>query len=152
MLISSDCALGRVALRPPGSLVLIGGTSGRRASAGPLICAVTAAMPTLARSLAFELAPVRVNLVAPGFVDTPLSASILGKGLETAQHEQLRATLPNSARRGGRGRGCARSRPNGQHRSDGCDLRHRRRPTAGRSLSSSGESAVTPRHTPTPPM
>jgi NAD(P)-dependent dehydrogenase (short-subunit alcohol dehydrogenase family) len=85
--------LAGVALRPAGSLVLIGGTSGRRASAGPLISAVTAAMPALTRSLALELAPVRVNLVAPGFVDTPLSASILGKGLD-ARREQLRATLP----------------------------------------------------------
>ena len=40
-----------------------------------------------------ELAPVGVNLVAPEFVDTPLSASILGKGLD-ARREQLRATLP----------------------------------------------------------
>jgi NAD(P)-dependent dehydrogenase (short-subunit alcohol dehydrogenase family) len=85
--------LARDALRPRGSLLLIGGTNGRRASAGPLICAVTAAMPALARSLAFELAPVRVNLLAPGFVDTPLSAAILGKELD-ARREQLRATLP----------------------------------------------------------
>jgi NAD(P)-dependent dehydrogenase (short-subunit alcohol dehydrogenase family) len=85
--------LARPALRPPGSLVLIGGTAGRRASAGPLISAVTAAMPALTRSLALELAPVRVNLVAPGFVDTPLSAALLGRELD-ARREQLRAMLP----------------------------------------------------------
>jgi NAD(P)-dependent dehydrogenase (short-subunit alcohol dehydrogenase family) len=50
-------------------------------------------MPALTRSLALELAPVRVNLIAPGFVDTPLSASILGEGLD-ARREQLRGTLP----------------------------------------------------------
>jgi NAD(P)-dependent dehydrogenase (short-subunit alcohol dehydrogenase family) len=50
-------------------------------------------MPALARSLALELAPIRVNLIAPGFVDTPLSAAILGDGLD-ARREQLRATLP----------------------------------------------------------
>jgi NAD(P)-dependent dehydrogenase (short-subunit alcohol dehydrogenase family) len=44
-------------------------------------------------NLALELAPIRINLVAAGFVDTPLSASILGDGLE-ARREQLRATLP----------------------------------------------------------
>jgi NAD(P)-dependent dehydrogenase (short-subunit alcohol dehydrogenase family) len=81
------------ALQPSGSLLLIGGTGGRRPSAGPLISAVTAAMPALTRSLAVELAPVRVNLIAPGFVDTPLSAAILGDGLD-ARREQLRATLP----------------------------------------------------------
>jgi len=44
-------------------------------------------------ALALELAPLRINLIAAGFVDTPLSASILGDGLE-ARREQLRATLP----------------------------------------------------------
>ena len=81
------------ALRPTGSLLLIGGTPGRRPSAGPLISAVTVAMPALTRSLALELAPIRVNLIAPGFVDTPLSASLLGEDLD-ARREQLRATLP----------------------------------------------------------
>ena len=47
----------------------------------------------LTANLALELAPVRVNLIAAGFVDTPLSASLLGDGLE-ARREQLRATLP----------------------------------------------------------
>jgi len=85
--------LAKDALQPTGSLLLIGGTGGRRPSAGPLISAVTAAMPALTRSLAVELAPIRVNLVAPGFVDTPLSASILGDQL-SARREELRATLP----------------------------------------------------------
>jgi NAD(P)-dependent dehydrogenase (short-subunit alcohol dehydrogenase family) len=85
--------MAKDALQPGGSLLLIGGTGGRRPSAGPLISAVTAAMPALARSLAIELSPIRVNLIAPGFVDTPLSASILRDGLD-ARREQLRATLP----------------------------------------------------------
>jgi NAD(P)-dependent dehydrogenase (short-subunit alcohol dehydrogenase family) len=85
--------LAKDALHPTGSLLLIGGTGGRRPSAGPLISAVTAAMPALARSLALELAPVRVNVIAPGFVDTPLSATILGEGLDR-RRERLRATLP----------------------------------------------------------
>jgi NAD(P)-dependent dehydrogenase (short-subunit alcohol dehydrogenase family) len=85
--------LAKDAIRTGGSLVLIGGTGGRRPSAGPLIAAVTASMAALTRSLALELAPVRVNLIAPGFVDTPLSAAILGDALE-ARREQLRATLP----------------------------------------------------------
>ena len=74
--------LAQDALKPTGSLLLIGGTGGRRPTAGPLISAVTAAMPALARSLALELAPIRVNVIAPGFVDTPLSAAILGDGLD----------------------------------------------------------------------
>ena len=50
-------------------------------------------MPAMTKNLALELAPVRVNLIAAGFVDTPLSASILGNQLD-ARREQLRATLP----------------------------------------------------------
>ena len=78
---------------PGGSLVLMGGTGGRSANAGSLITAVTAAMPALTRSLALELAPVRVNLIAPGFVDTGLSAALLRDQLE-ARRAELRATLP----------------------------------------------------------
>jgi NAD(P)-dependent dehydrogenase (short-subunit alcohol dehydrogenase family) len=82
------------AVRPGGAVVLIGGTGGRRIGLGlGIVSAVTAAMPPLTASLALELAPVRVNLIAPGFVDTPLSATILGDGLE-ARREQLRSTLP----------------------------------------------------------
>ena len=80
-------------VRPGGSVLFIGGTGGRRPAAGPLISAMTAAMSALTRSLALEIAPVRVNLIAPGFVDTPLSATILGDQLD-ARREQLRQTLP----------------------------------------------------------
>lgn len=85
-------ALG--AVRPGGSLLFIGGTGGR--SRGPglvLIGALTAALPAVVENLAVELAPIRVNLVAPGFVDTALSASLLGDQL-AARREQLRAALP----------------------------------------------------------
>jgi NAD(P)-dependent dehydrogenase (short-subunit alcohol dehydrogenase family) len=58
-----------------------------------LIGALTAAMPALAKNLAVEIAPVRVNLIAARFVDTPLSASLLGNQID-ARREQLRTTLP----------------------------------------------------------
>ena len=54
---------------------------------------MTAAMPALVANLALEIAPIRVNLLAAGFVDTPLSASLLGDQLE-ARREELRSTLP----------------------------------------------------------
>ena len=85
-------AVGRV--RPLGTLLFMGGTGGR--SRGPglsLIAAITAAQPALVANLAVEVAPIRVNLIAAGFVDTPLSASLLGADLDK-RREQLRATLP----------------------------------------------------------
>jgi len=81
-------------VRTGGTLLFMGGTGGRRAAVGfALISALTAAGPALIANLAVELAPVRVNLIAAGFVDTPLSAAILGDQLD-ARREQLRTTLP----------------------------------------------------------
>jgi NAD(P)-dependent dehydrogenase (short-subunit alcohol dehydrogenase family) len=81
-------------MRLGGTLLLMGGTGGRRIRRGlGIVSAATAALPPFVAALALELAPVRVNLIAPGFVDTPLSASLLGDGLE-ARRQQLRGTLP----------------------------------------------------------
>jgi NAD(P)-dependent dehydrogenase (short-subunit alcohol dehydrogenase family) len=77
-----------------GSLLFMGGTGGRRISRElGLFSAATAVLPAFTAALALQLAPVRVNLIAAGFVDTPLSASLLGDGLE-ARREELRSTLP----------------------------------------------------------
>jgi NAD(P)-dependent dehydrogenase (short-subunit alcohol dehydrogenase family) len=81
-------------VRPGGTLIFMGGTGGRRTAPGlAFISALTAASPALIRNLALELAPIRVNLIAAGFVDTPLSAALLGNQLD-ARREQLRRTLP----------------------------------------------------------
>jgi NAD(P)-dependent dehydrogenase (short-subunit alcohol dehydrogenase family) len=81
-------------MRPGGTLVLVGGTGGRRVRHGlGIMSAATAALPPFTAALALELAPVRVNLIAAGFVDTPLSASLLGDRLEE-RREELRSTLP----------------------------------------------------------
>jgi NAD(P)-dependent dehydrogenase (short-subunit alcohol dehydrogenase family) len=81
-------------IRPGGTLLFMGGTGGRRVGHGlGIASAATAAIPPFTAALALELAPVRVNLIAAGFVDTPLSASLLGDGLE-ARRDELRATLP----------------------------------------------------------
>src|SRR5262249_43503626 len=69
-------------VRPPGSLIFMGGTGARRPRIGLGIASTaTVALPTLIANLALELAPIRVNLIAAGFVDTSLSASILGDDL-----------------------------------------------------------------------
>jgi NAD(P)-dependent dehydrogenase (short-subunit alcohol dehydrogenase family) len=82
-------------MRPGGTLIFMGGTGGRRISRDlGIVSAATATLPPLTATLALELAPVRVNLIAAGFVDTPLSASFFSaEGLE-ARREELRRTLP----------------------------------------------------------
>jgi NAD(P)-dependent dehydrogenase (short-subunit alcohol dehydrogenase family) len=81
-------------VRPGGTLLFMGGIGGRRTGTGMgVVATVTAALPALTASLALELAPVRVNLIAAGFVDTALSASLLGDELDNRRN-QLRATLP----------------------------------------------------------
>ena len=80
-------------VRPGGSIILMSGTGGRSPRASSTVAAVTAATPALTRSLALELAPVRVNAIAPGFVDTALSARVLGDDLDS-RRDELRRTLP----------------------------------------------------------
>lgn len=81
-------------MRPGGTLLLMGGTGGRKISRDlGIVSAATAVLPPFTAALALALAPVRVNLIAAGFVDTPLSASLLGDGLD-ARRDELRTTLP----------------------------------------------------------
>jgi NAD(P)-dependent dehydrogenase (short-subunit alcohol dehydrogenase family) len=85
-------AVGR--MRPGGTLLFMGGTGGRKISrALGIASAATAALPPFVAALALEIAPVRANLIAAGFVDTPLSASLLGDQLDERRN-QLRTTLP----------------------------------------------------------
>jgi NAD(P)-dependent dehydrogenase (short-subunit alcohol dehydrogenase family) len=85
---------GTPRMRPGGTVLFMGGTGARRPGIGlALIAAVSAALPPLVANLALELAPVRVNLIAAGFVDTPLSASLLGDQLDERRTD-LRNTLP----------------------------------------------------------
>jgi NAD(P)-dependent dehydrogenase (short-subunit alcohol dehydrogenase family) len=87
-------AAGR--MRPGGTLLFVGGTGGRRISRElGIFSAATAVLPPFAATLALTLAPVRVNLIAAGFVDTPLAASYFedADDLEKRRGE-LRAMLP----------------------------------------------------------
>ena len=84
-------AVGRV--RPGGTLLFMAGTSREQGTGMSLMAAASAALPALIANLAFEVAPIRVNLIAAGFVDSPLSASLLGDDLDK-RRDQLRATLP----------------------------------------------------------
>jgi len=85
-------AAGR--MRPGGTVLLMGSTGARRIGQGEGIAsAAFDALPPFVAALSLELAPVRVNLIAAGFVDTPLSASLLGDKL-SERRDELRRTLP----------------------------------------------------------
>ena len=80
-------------MRPGGTLLFVGDTAGRAPAAGPVVTTLAVGLPALTKNLALELAPIRVNLIATGFVDTPPSAATLGDHVD-ARREHLRATLP----------------------------------------------------------
>ena len=73
-------------IRAGGSLTLVSGfLSIRPRPAAAIIGAANGALESLARSLALELAPVRVNCVSPGIIDTPIRAGMP----EAARREML---------------------------------------------------------------
>src|SRR5476651_1813953 len=64
-------------IRAGGSLTLVSGyLSIRPRPAAAIVGAANGALESLARSLALELAPVRVNCVSPGIIDTPIRAAM----------------------------------------------------------------------------
>jgi NAD(P)-dependent dehydrogenase (short-subunit alcohol dehydrogenase family) len=84
-------AVGKV--RPGGTLLFMGAAGERVAPGIGAFAPAAAALPPLTATLALEIAPIRVNLIAAGFVDTPLSATLLGTDLDKRRAE-LRSTLP----------------------------------------------------------
>src|SRR3984893_3920442 len=64
-------------IRPRGSLTLVSGYLSIRPRPNSAIIAVAnGALESLARALALELGPVRVNCVSPGIIDTPIRAAM----------------------------------------------------------------------------
>jgi NAD(P)-dependent dehydrogenase (short-subunit alcohol dehydrogenase family) len=62
-----------------GSITLISGVRADRPISGTTMTTVgVAAAEAFTRNLALELAPIRVNAVAPGWTDTPLVSNVLG--------------------------------------------------------------------------
>jgi NAD(P)-dependent dehydrogenase (short-subunit alcohol dehydrogenase family) len=79
-------------LRPAGTLLFIGCTDGRQAIEGvAFLSAITAALAVMTKSLASQLAPIRVNLIAAGFVDTHGSSA---EDRVRTRRAQLDSTLP----------------------------------------------------------
>ncbi|TBE87802.1 SDR family oxidoreductase [Rhizobium ruizarguesonis] len=77
-----------------GSLTFISGYLGERPNANSVLQgAINAALDSLARGLALELSPVRVNTVSPGLIDTPFWSK-LDEGSREALFDRAAANLP----------------------------------------------------------
>jgi NAD(P)-dependent dehydrogenase (short-subunit alcohol dehydrogenase family) len=65
--------LGGQHLSPNGAIVLVSGSPARKAKPGQIaLSSVGAAVEAMARAVAPEIAPKRINVVAPGSIDTPM--------------------------------------------------------------------------------
>ena len=125
-------AAGKV--RPGGTLLFMSGTGGRRTAPGQaLISAMTGALPALTKNLALELAPIRVNLIAAGFVDTGLVRHAARRPTGGAPRAASQDAADPARRGPGRHRRLGRP-PHDQHGHHRRDPRHRRRPAVGRGL------------------
>lgn len=63
-----------------GSITLVGGAASRKHAPGrPVMAAINAALEAFGKANAIDLAPVRVNVIAPGLVDTPAYAGMPGE-------------------------------------------------------------------------
>lgn len=81
-------------IRPNGSIVLSGGIAGIRPSSGwSLAASVCGAIDSLVRALAVELAPLRINAVAPGLVRTELWRD-MSEHERQALYQSVAARLP----------------------------------------------------------
>jgi NAD(P)-dependent dehydrogenase (short-subunit alcohol dehydrogenase family) len=85
----------------PGSITFTSGVAASRpAPGGALAATVNGALEAMVRALALELAPIRVNAVSPGWVDTPVWNHLATPDVKNARLAGLAARLP--ARRLGR--------------------------------------------------
>jgi NAD(P)-dependent dehydrogenase (short-subunit alcohol dehydrogenase family) len=81
-------------IAPGGSLTLVTGfLSIRPRPASAIVGAANGALESLVRSLAIDLAPVRVNGVSPGIIDTPIRAA-MPEEARRAMLEKIAAGLP----------------------------------------------------------
>jgi NAD(P)-dependent dehydrogenase (short-subunit alcohol dehydrogenase family) len=96
-ILTTKHAQGR--LRCGGSITFTSGISkDRPGPGGSVIAASAGSLSYLARALALELGPTRVNVVSPGWVDTPMWDAIAGDA-KRGMWDQIAPRLPAGCRR-----------------------------------------------------
>lgn len=85
---------GAPKIRAGGSITFFAGIWSQRPVLGSsVVAAINSAMEGLGRALAVELAPIRVNTVSPGIVDTPLYAG-MARDKKEAMFKEVAASVP----------------------------------------------------------
>jgi NAD(P)-dependent dehydrogenase (short-subunit alcohol dehydrogenase family) len=85
---------GSAKMSKAGSITLMSGTSAQKPLPGGSVgSASCGAIEALARSLAIDLAPIRVNTIVPGFIDTPLITEVAGEHAKALMAQEA-ARLP----------------------------------------------------------
>jgi NAD(P)-dependent dehydrogenase (short-subunit alcohol dehydrogenase family) len=80
---------------PDGSITFTTGTATHHPiRSGSVVTASCGAVEAFARGLALDLAPIRVNTIAPGLIATPLHEALGGKEGAAKRIEQIAARLP----------------------------------------------------------
>ena len=82
-------------LSKDGSIVFFSGAASQRGTPGLAAgSAINAAIEALGRTLAVELAPIRVNTIAPGLIDTPVWGMLVSEEEKQAVFKQAAGKLP----------------------------------------------------------
>lgn len=85
---------GAPKIRPGGSITFFAGIWSQRPAPGSsVVTAINSAIEGLGRALALELAPIRVNTISPGIVDTPIYAGMAPEKRET-MFQAAAASIP----------------------------------------------------------
>jgi NAD(P)-dependent dehydrogenase (short-subunit alcohol dehydrogenase family) len=80
-----------------GSITFTSGIAAYRpAPGGSLAASANGALESMVRAFALELAPIRVNAVSPGWVDTPIWEHLATPEAKQARLSQMAARLPGS--------------------------------------------------------
>ena len=109
-----------------GSITLIGGGASRKHAPGrPMMAAINAALEAFGKANAVDLAPIRVNVIAHGLVDTPAYAG-LPEEIRQGMFAAYASSVPARPGRCPRGGSLGRAVPDEQR------LRHRHRDRRGR--------------------